>query len=91
MTACPKCGRRNWYGHPARCAPEPLGGNAVDQRAWFERTGHCGGCGQPGSFCQCTPRNPCGCRELHPMGSGIDVDPAEVYAVAVTVEQEGLF
>jgi hypothetical protein len=62
--------------------------------AWFRRSGgHCHGCGQPGDWCQCTPRNACGCRSLHVMGSGIGRDPADVFAESspVEVEQEGMF
>lgn len=30
-------------------------------REWFERTGMCGHCGNPGDECLCTPADPCGC------------------------------
>lgn len=62
----------------------------ASDRAWFTRSGHCGGCGQPGDFCLCTPRNPCGCRELHPMGSGLDADPLTVFATPVSDDQQEL-
>lgn len=58
---------------------------------WFERTGHCGGCGQPGAYCLCTEKTPCGCRALHEMGSGRDADPAEVFAAPVDDNQGELF
>lgn len=61
-----------------------------DDVVWFQRTGHCGGCGQPGDFCLCTDRSPCGCRELHPMGSGRAADPAAVFAVA-DADQDSLW
>jgi hypothetical protein len=48
--------------------------------AFYARTGHCGLCGQPGEFCLCWASRPCGCRELHEMGSGRRVDPLEVFA-----------
>lgn len=51
---------------------------------WYQRTGHCGACGCPGDWCQC-PR-PCGCRDLHPVGSGIGRDPAVVFAEVGPVE-----
>lgn len=60
--------------------------------AWFQRTGHCGGCGQPAQFCLCTDRTPCGCRTLHTMGSGIAADPLDVFAAPeVPVDQQELF
>lgn len=65
----------------------------VEHSEWFTRTGHCGGCGQPGDWCQCHEKAPCGCRELHVMGAGIGRDPAEMFAdtTPVEIEQEGLF
>jgi hypothetical protein len=67
----------------------------LDHRDWFERTGSCGGCGQPGTWCQCAERRPCRCRDLHVMGSGIGVDPLDVFAaggpVPVSDEQGELF
>lgn len=60
-------------------------------REWFADTGHCGLCGQPGRWCQCTPRNPCGCAALHEMGSGIGADPLETFAdIPVSDDQEVL-
>lgn len=60
--------------------------------AWFERTGHCGGCGQPAEFCLCNRNAPCGCRDLHTMGSGIAADPLEVFAAPeVSADQQELF
>lgn len=62
------------------------------QREWFERTGHCGGCGQPGEFCLCAPARSCACRDLHPMGSGIKAAAVEVFAdAAAGPDQDGLF
>lgn len=57
---------------------------------WFERTGHCGQCGQPGSFCLCIPRSQCGCRALHEMSSGVAADAVDVFADNPVV-QDGLF
>jgi hypothetical protein len=59
--------------------------------AWFARTGHCGLCGQPGDFCLCTPRNLCGCRELHPVGTGRTTDPVELYADPLDLDQGELW
>lgn len=53
----------------------------VDDRAWFERTGHCGQCGQPGTYCTCTDRRPCGCRDLHVMGSGLGADALDQFTL----------
>ena len=35
--------------------------------AFYRRTGHCGVCGNPGTYCTC--RKPCGCAALHEVGS----------------------
>lgn len=56
---------------------------------WFERTGHCGGCGQPGSYCLCTPRRPCACAALHEMGSGLQADAANTFAVVPVSDDQG--
>jgi hypothetical protein len=66
---------------------------AAQHADWYDRSGHCGLCGAPGDWCQCTDRDPCGCRELHVMGSGIGRNPADVFAVdaPAEVEQQGLF
>lgn len=57
---------------------------------WFRRTGHCHGCDQPGTYCQCVEAAPCGCRGLHPMGSGLAADAVETFADPVG-EQAPLF
>jgi hypothetical protein len=67
------------------------GRKAVGHIDWFERTGHCGGCGQPGAYCLCTDARPCGCRHLHAMGSGRDADPIELFAVPIDDNQGELF
>lgn len=57
---------------------------------WYNRTGHCGACGQPGSYCKC--RTPCGCRDLHDVGSGLLPDALEQFMpTIVSSEQEELF
>jgi hypothetical protein len=48
-------------------------------------------CGQPGHFCQCTDRDSCGCRELHPMGSGREPDAIGAFVDAGVDGQDGLF
>lgn len=59
---------------------------------WFERTEHCGGCGNPGDYCTCTQTTPCGCRGLHQMGSGREPDALERFAeVPASAEQGSLF
>jgi hypothetical protein len=57
---------------------------------WFAATGHCGKCGQPGDYCLCTPRQPCGCSDRHAMGSGLVPDAIEKFA-EVAPDQDGLF
>jgi len=37
------------------------------QLEWFERTAHCGMCGNPGDYCTCL--RPCGCADMHQWGS----------------------
>jgi hypothetical protein len=63
--------------------------------AWFGATGHCGGCGQPGVFCLCTETAPCGCRDLHEMGSGRVEGALDQFAdrppVTVSDDQQELF
>lgn len=61
----------------------------TSQVDWYERTGHCGACGEPGVFCVC--RTPCGCAHLHECGSGLLADAADVFAVHVGDDQAGLF
>lgn len=57
-------------------------------RAWYERTGHCAECGQPGEFCLCT--KPCRCAGLHETGSGVGRDPTLVFACDV-IDQDALW
>lgn len=60
--------------------------------AWFQRTRHCGGCGQPGNYCRCT--TPCGCHELHQVGSGLIPEALQAFATteaAPPAEQGALF
>lgn len=54
--------------------------SARAQIRWYRKSGHCGGCGQPGEFCLCRETKPCACRRYHPMGSGLKAHPAEVFA-----------
>lgn len=67
----------------------------IEHPAWFERTGHCGGCGNPGNYCTCTTANPCGCRALHPMSSANREDALAQFSDAppsiISDEQEALF
>lgn len=79
-------------GKPCRrCAKREASDRVAEAVTWFERTEHCHGCGQPGGFCLCSDRRPCGCAHLHAMGSGIDVDPAAAFAVATDDQQGELF
>ena len=67
------------------------GRKTVGHIDWFQRTGHCGGCGQPAAYCLCTETRPCGCRHLHTMGAGRDVDPAELFATPIDDAQASLW
>lgn len=58
------------------------------ERAFYERTGHCGACGQPGGYCLCIER--CGCSDLHPVGSGLDPDAISRFA-DTGIDRPGLF
>ena len=60
-----------------------------DPVEWFERTGHCGVCGQPGEFCVC--RKPCGCAHLHPVGSGLEPDAVEAFIAEVPGDHPEMF
>jgi hypothetical protein len=64
---------------------------AMSDAAWFERTAHCGRCGQPGAYCTCTAGSPCGCRELHLMGSAREPAAIATFAEPVAVDQDALF
>lgn len=72
----------------APSAPSPE--SPVD---FFTRTGHCGVCGGPGSYCTC--RKPCPCAHLHTVGSGLADDALDAFAdtapVVVCDEQEAMF
>lgn len=93
------CGHVRWSPHAEcrRCRATREEAEKVEaaarlaaQIAWYEQTGHCGRCGQPGVFCLC--RQPCGCHSLHECGSGLVADPAEVFAAApVSDDQAELF
>lgn len=63
----------------------------TEDAAFFERTGHCGQCGQPGGYCLCTPRAACGCAHMHEMGSGLDPAALEQFVAAASVDQGELF
>lgn len=59
-------------------------------RAYWRRTHHCAGCGQPDTWCLCS--SPCDCADLHVVGCGIGVDPADAFStVPVSDEQAELF
>ena len=69
-------------------------GNATDSE-WFAATGHCGHCGDPGDYCTCTATDPCGCRDLHVMGSARVKGALEAFQLgldgAVSDDQGELF
>lgn len=59
---------------------------------WFERTGHCGNCGNPGEFCTCHAKDPCACRHMHRMGSAREPGALEAFAdAAPSADQEVLW
>jgi len=59
--------------------------------AYYRRTEHCAHCGEPGDFCMCRPPDPCGCRDLHPMGSGLAPDAVQAFAESTSADQVALF
>lgn len=59
--------------------------------AFYRRTGHCRGCGQPGTYCQCRDSFPCACAGLHPMGSGVADDAVNAFLVEVSGDQPDMF
>jgi hypothetical protein len=75
-----------WRLAPKRCQPcgEKRRG---EERDYCTRTGHCGACGQPGNFCLCG--TPCGCQELHEVGSGRTADAAEVFSDVPVIDGQG--
>lgn len=94
MSGCATCGRPGWWTECRDCRNTRLTAErearAARDRDFYQRTGHCGGCGNPGDWCQCT--QPCGCARLHPVGSGVGVNPADVFAgTPVSDEQTELF
>lgn len=90
MTApasCPHRGDGLCWGCASTARAEQRRTRLLTDIAWHAKTGHCGGCGQPGDWCQCTPRAPCGCHDLHPMGSGIGRDPLDLFTDQPPAEQ----
>lgn len=66
--------------------------DAAGDIEWFNRTGHCGRCGNPGVYCTCSESSPCGCRGLHDMGSARLPDALEQFMPDIIhVDQENLF
>jgi hypothetical protein len=57
---------------------------SVDPIEWFERTGHCGRCGDPGGYCTC--RGQCPCAHLHPPGSARDEDALDRFTQPVAID-----
>lgn len=55
--------------------------------AWYQRTGHCHACGQPGAYCLCTSE--CPCHELHPVGAGRAPDALDAFAEVVISDDQG--
>lgn len=55
---------------------------------WFERTGHCGRCGNPGNYCTCTDRDPCGCKHLHEVGTARRPDAINAFATPDETQEE---
>lgn len=70
-------------------APKP----AESPADWYRRSGHCFSCGQPGNYCLC--RKPCGCADLHEVGSGLTVEAADLFGelspTLVDADQGDLF
>lgn len=87
----PECVHRS-YPWQAECVNCRRARHAV-QREWFDRTRHCGQCGNPGTYCTC--RTPCGCADRHENGSGLRDDALDAFAepspVEVSADQCDLF
>lgn len=71
---------------------------STDHVAYYKATGHCGQCGNPGGYCTCWPNRPCGCKELHPIGSARDPDALAAFRQnpddappVIQPDQQGLF
>lgn len=89
MSTCPDCQVRTGFTlGRLRCQPCKERKRGED-RDFYLRTQHCGACGQPGTYCLCT--EPCGCHELHEVGSGVGVDPVAVFAQPRNDDQSELF
>lgn len=58
----------------------------VDPIEWFNRTGHCAQCGQPGDYCTC--RSQCPCADLHPAGSARDEDALARFTERVEIDDQ---
>jgi hypothetical protein len=97
--ACRQCARWSFFtGLPQTCRrcdaaakTEARKAQAEKEICWYRETGHCGHCGDPGVFCTCTASDPCGCSELHEMGSARLPDALEAFMPVVRVEQGDLF
>ena len=80
------------YGACPACRQKVLDGRKQHDEDWYRETGHCGYCGDPGVFCTCTEADPCGCRDLHDMGSARLPGALEAFMPAVVqIEQDDLF
>lgn len=80
------------YGVCPKCKARDLAERTPRDIDWFHRTEQCGYCGNPGTFCICTEADPCGCRDLHDMGSASLPDALEAFMPNVVhVEQAELF
>lgn len=66
--------------------------DAAGDIEWFTHTRHCGRCGNPGEYCTCSEREPCGCREMHRMSSGLLPEALEAFAdMPISDDQQELF
>lgn len=63
-------------------------GDLETPEEWFGRTGHCWGCGQPGSYCLCRESDPCPCQGLHAMGSGLVPGALEAFGGQQPMEED---
>ena len=92
-SVCDRCGVRK-VQHPHVCRPADVEARKwraanPDPAVYYTQTGHCYGCGAPGTFCQCRDSAPCGCRHLHDMGSGLAADPTVVFAAEPVPDDQG--
>lgn len=77
VEGCRACDWRYYRRTPCRAH---IAEAEARELAWYEQTGHCGLCGDPGVFCTCPRTTKCGCRDRHEVGSGLMPDAINGFA-----------